>query len=184
MTSARYAWRKACRDRIALRRRKITDGMRIKFDQPLTFQDGYSGDEFVAVRGAAGLPSGSRTGKSLSHQRDRDAAMARHPRDQGLQDRLCLIPFPESIESWPNPAQRTLPSAFASFCPLQAGIADFVSSQRADALVARGRAIDGDTSRSTSACSAQTPMKNASFVSVSPAAGHAARPPRTMLPAS
>lgn len=49
------AWRKNCRDRIALRRRKITDGMKIKFDQPITFQDGYSGDEFVAVRGRGGL---------------------------------------------------------------------------------------------------------------------------------
>lgn len=29
--------------------------MKIKFDQPINFQDGYSGDEFVAVRRRGGL---------------------------------------------------------------------------------------------------------------------------------
>lgn len=46
-------WRARCRANLALRRRPLRDGMRIRFDAPLTFTDGYEGDEFIVVRSGA-----------------------------------------------------------------------------------------------------------------------------------
>ncbi len=40
-------WRQRCRDNLLLRARPITDGMRIKLPKPVTFTDGYVGDDFI-----------------------------------------------------------------------------------------------------------------------------------------
>ena len=43
-------WRARCRANLALRRRELRDGMRIKLASPLTFTDGYEGDEFTVAK--------------------------------------------------------------------------------------------------------------------------------------
>lgn len=47
-------WRRRCTDNLQLRARPIVDGMRIKLPAPITFTDGYVGDDFiVSKRGAS-----------------------------------------------------------------------------------------------------------------------------------
>ena len=43
-------WRRRCLARLRKRKRPIEDGMRIKLPEPLTFTDGFKGDEFVVVK--------------------------------------------------------------------------------------------------------------------------------------
>jgi hypothetical protein len=55
-TTHEYAidWRRRCHDNLQLRARPITDGMRIRLAEPLTFSDDYVGDDFiVSKRGAS-----------------------------------------------------------------------------------------------------------------------------------
>jgi hypothetical protein len=48
------AWRRRCQDNLQLRDRPIVDGMRIRLPSPITFTNGYVGDDFiVSKRGAA-----------------------------------------------------------------------------------------------------------------------------------
>lgn len=43
-------WRRRCLKRLRRRNRPITDGMRIRLPQPLTFGDGHVGAEFIVVK--------------------------------------------------------------------------------------------------------------------------------------
>ncbi len=44
------AWRERCRIHAARARRRLDDGMRIRLAAPVSFTDGYVGDEFVVER--------------------------------------------------------------------------------------------------------------------------------------
>ncbi|MBI0477054.1 hypothetical protein D9601_17030 [Sphingomonas sp. MA1305] len=44
------AWRERCRVRAERAKRRLEEGMRIRLARPVTFTDGYSGDEFVVER--------------------------------------------------------------------------------------------------------------------------------------
>ncbi len=43
-------WRQRCRDNLQLRARPIIDGMRIKLPAPMTFTDGFVGDDFIVTK--------------------------------------------------------------------------------------------------------------------------------------
>jgi hypothetical protein len=43
-------WRRRCADNLQLRARPIIDGMRIKLPAPMTFSNGYVGDDFVVTK--------------------------------------------------------------------------------------------------------------------------------------
>ena len=43
-------WRRRCLTRLRLRARRIDDGMRVHFPEPIRFEDGHSGTDFIVVK--------------------------------------------------------------------------------------------------------------------------------------
>lgn len=46
-------WRERCRTRLRQRVRPVTDGMRVRFPEPIRFEDGHSATEFIVVKRGA-----------------------------------------------------------------------------------------------------------------------------------
>lgn len=55
-------WRRRCLKRLRNRKRPVTDGMRIKLARPLTFTDGFKGDQFLVVKRRGSISFRSTTG--------------------------------------------------------------------------------------------------------------------------